>query len=142
MLRYRLSAPPEEDNSLPNIRDFSVGDFAQIARFAVLKDDSVDRRRVPRVPIAFAELIVALPLEVRLVDISVSGVLLRSKHQVEIGTRGKLRFNLAGQPFAADVEVVRLTAVVGPGAERFSIGASFVALGPEGRAAIERFIKL
>lgn len=100
-----------------------------------------ERRRVPRVPIAFAELIVTFPIEVRLVDLSVTGVLLRSKHQVELGTRGKLRFNLGGQPFAAHIEVTRLSSIDGPGPERFSIGASFVSLDAEARHAIERFIE-
>jgi len=102
----------------------------------------VERRRVARVPIAVAELLVTFPIEVRLVDISVTGVLLRSKHQVELGTRGTLRFNLGGRPFAADVEVERLSAIDDVGGERFSIGASFVALSADGRHAIERFVAL
>jgi hypothetical protein len=100
-----------------------------------------ERRRVSRMPIAFAELMITFPIDVRLVDISVSGVLLRSKHQVELGTKGTLRFNLGGQPFSANVEVSRVTAVHGPGPEHYSIGASFVSLDAEARHAIERFIE-
>jgi hypothetical protein len=99
-----------------------------------------ERRRVARVPIAFAELLVTFPIDVRLVDISISGVLLRTKHQVELGTKGTLRFNLSGEPFAAQVEVSRVTAVDGPGPERFAIGASFLSLDAEAHHAIERFI--
>ena len=98
-----------------------------------------ERRRVARVPIAFAELLVTFPITVRLVDISESGVLLRSKHEVELGTKGTLRFNLGGEPFAASIEVARVTAIDGPGSERFSIGAAFLSLDVEARHAIERF---
>ena len=100
-----------------------------------------ERRRVTRMPIAFAELLITFPIEVRLVDISLSGVLLRSKHQVDLGTTGTLRFNLGGQPFAAHIEVSRVTAIEGPGPERYSIGASFSMLDAEARHAIERFIE-
>lgn len=100
-----------------------------------------ERRRVARVSIAFAELLITFPIDVRLVDMSVSGVLLRSKHQVELGTKGTLRFNLGGQPFAAHVEVARVAAVEGPGPERYSIAASFLSLDAEARHAIERFIE-
>jgi hypothetical protein len=107
----------------------------------MVNEHVTERRRVARVPIAFAELLVTFPIDVRLVDISVSGVLLRSKHQVELGTKGTLRFNLGGQPFAAHVEVARVAAVEGPGPERYSIGASFLSLDAEARHAIERFIE-
>jgi c-di-GMP-binding flagellar brake protein YcgR len=100
-----------------------------------------ERRRVARVPIAFAELLITFPIDVRLVDISETGVLLRSKHQVELGTKGTLRFNLGGQPFAVHMEVSRVTAVEGPGPEHYSIGASFLNLDAEARHAIERFIE-
>ena len=105
-------------------------------------DHSLDeRRRVSRTPIALAELMITFPIDVRLVDISVSGVLLRSKYLVELGTKGTLRFNLGGQPFAANVEVSRVTAVEGPGTEHYTIGASFTTLDAEARHAIERFIE-
>jgi hypothetical protein len=100
-----------------------------------------ERRRVSRMPIAFAELMITFPIDVRLADISVSGVLLRSKHQVELGAKGTLRFNLGGQPFAAHIEVARVTAVEGPGPDHYSIGATFLSLDAEARHAIERFIE-
>jgi c-di-GMP-binding flagellar brake protein YcgR len=100
-----------------------------------------ERRRVARVPIAFAELLITFPIDIRLVDISETGVLLRSKHQVELGTKGTLRFNLGGQPFAASIEVARVKQIDGPGPERYAIGASFSSLDAEARHAIERFIE-
>ena len=49
----------------------------------------VDRRRVPRAVIADTELpVLALPIPVRLLDISLAVALLESSHAVELGTRG------------------------------------------------------
>ena len=47
-----------------------------------------DRRRVPRALIADTELsVLAFPIPVRLLDISLGGVLLEASHRVEYGTR-------------------------------------------------------
>ena len=100
---------------------------------------STDRRRVPRAAIADTELsVLAFPLPVRLLDISLGGVLLESTHAVELGTRGTLRFNFGGIPFSADVKVERIERQSGP-AGRFAIGASFVALSRRDQRVIERF---
>jgi hypothetical protein len=100
-----------------------------------------DRRRVPRAMIAETELsVLAFPIPVRLLDISLSGVLLESAHPVELGTRGTLRFNFGGAPFSADVRVERLERARGhAAAQRYSIGAAFVALSCEDQRVIERF---
>ena len=79
-------------------------------------------------------------MQVRLLDISLDGVLLESSHAVEPGTRGTLRFNFGGVPFSADVQVERLDVTRSDtGAERFSIGASFVAPSRQDQRVIERF---
>ena len=71
-----------------------------------MRDTAPDRRRAPRSEIADTELsVLAFPVPVRLLDISLSGVLLESTHPVELGTRGTLRFNFGGEPFSADVKV-------------------------------------
>lgn len=123
------------DNVLPNVGDF----FALSA--AMQNAVSSDRRRVPRALIAETELsVLAFPIPVRLLDISLAGVLLESTHPVELGTRGSLRFNFGGVPFSADVRVERLERSRGEaGAERYSIGASFVALSRDDQRVIERF---
>jgi hypothetical protein len=101
---------------------------------------STDRRRVPRAAIADTELsVLAFPLPVRLLDISLGGVLLESSHAVELGTRGTLRFNFGGVPFSADVKVERLERLHNGAGERFTIGASFVALSRQDQRVIERF---
>ena len=101
---------------------------------------SADRRRVPRAVIADTELsVLAFPIPVRLLDISLGGVLLESSHRVELATRGTLRFNFGGVPFSADVRVERMERQEDSNAERFTIGASFVALSRQDQRVIERF---
>src|SRR6185436_7998071 len=104
-----------------------------------MTDVASDRRRVPRAVIADTELsVLAFPIPVRLLDISLGGVLLESSHPVELGTRGTLRFNFGGVPFSADVRVERLDrSPVATGPERFSIGAAFVALSRQDQRVIE-----
>lgn len=100
-----------------------------------------DRRRVPRAVMADTELsVLAFPIPVRLVDISLGGVLLESTHPVDLGTRGTLRFNFGGVPFSAEVRVERLNRTqAGSAAEKYSIGAAFVALSRDDQRVIERF---
>ena len=102
---------------------------------------SADRRRVKRAAIADTELsVLAFPIPVRLLDISLGGVLLESTHPVELGTRGTLRFNFGGVPFSADVRVERIDcSSAGNGADKYAIGAAFVALSRNDQRVIERF---
>jgi len=74
---------------------------------------------------------------VRILDISVSGVLVLAGESAGEGARGLLRLDLAGQPFSADVAIQRVL----PGSDGFKIGASFVNLDAEHRDMIERFTK-
>lgn len=106
-----------------------------------MNDLASDRRRVPRAVIADTELsVLAFPIPVRLLDISLGGVLLESSHPVELGIRGSLRFNFGGAPFSAEVKVERLDSRRnGSGVERYTIGASFVALSRQDQRVIERF---
>jgi hypothetical protein len=101
---------------------------------------SPDRRRVPRALIADTELsVLAFPVPVRLLDISLGGVLLESTHPVDRGIRGTLRFNFGGVPFSADIRVERMDRQRTRAGERFTIGASFVALSRQDQRVIERF---
>src|SRR5262245_34633501 len=102
--------------------------------------DSSERRRVPRAVVADTELsVLAFPIPVRLLDISLGGVLLESTRPVELGTRGSLRFNFGGVPFAADVRVKRIDRSRISDGEKFAIGAAFVALSRQDQRVIERF---
>ena len=106
-----------------------------------MSDAASDRRRVPRAVIADTELsVLAFPIPVRLLDISLGGVLLESSHPVDLGTRGTLRFNFGGLPFSADVKVERIDASRSDqGADKYAIGAAFVALSRQDQRVIERF---
>src|SRR6185436_20138287 len=106
-----------------------------------MTDVASDRRRVPRAVIADTELsVLAFPIPVRLVDISLGGVLLEAAHAVDLGTRGTLRFNFGGVPFSADVKVERVDRGRNQtGAEKYAIGAAFVALSRNDQRVIERF---
>jgi hypothetical protein len=84
--------------------------------------------------------VLAFPVPVRLLDISLGGVLLEASHPVELGTRGTLRFSFGGVPFSADVRVERSDRSRSEtGQEKFSIGAAFVALSRQDQRVIERF---
>ena len=106
-----------------------------------MRDVTPDRRRIPRAVIADTELsVLAFPMPVRLLDISLGGVLLESAHAVDLGTRGTLRFNFGGLPFSADVRVERIDPSRSEtGAEKYAIGAAFVALSRQDQRVIERF---
>jgi hypothetical protein len=98
-----------------------------------------DRRRVPRSVITDAEIsVLSFPVPVRLIDISLAGVLLEASTPFESGTRGTVRFNFGGAPFSAEVKVERIEGLHGP-LERFRIGASFVALNLDDQRVVERF---
>ena len=98
-----------------------------------------DRRRVPRSAITDTQIsVLSFPIPVRLIDISLAGVLLEASTAFESGTRGTVRFNFGGVPFSADVKGERIEGFRGP-LERFRIGASFVALNLDDQRVIERF---
>ena len=96
-----------------------------------------ERRRSPRYDIETGELAV-LPAAnpVQILDISLSGVLLQSVHGAAVGSRGRLRMSLGGQPFLAEVEI-RRTAPLSVNCHR--MGALFVDISPEHERMIERF---
>ena len=98
-----------------------------------------ERRRVPRHQVSeeFANL--PANMSVRVLDISTAGVLLQSPRLLNPGSRGSLRFTLAGAPFLADIQVRRVT----PGSDAgsgYRIGATFVGMSLEHRQLIERFM--
>jgi len=97
-----------------------------------------ERRRYPRLPIQGGEAaILPVSLSVRILDISLSGVLVHSRQFARQGDRGRLRLALGGQPFTADIEVRRVSP--GTGDSDYRIGVSFVGLNPELRQMIVRF---
>src|SRR4029078_122107 len=98
-----------------------------------------ERRRSPRHQVGgeFANL--PANMSVRVIDISSAGVLLQSARMLTPGARGSLRFTLAGAPFAADIQVQRVSTATQAGSV-YRSGATFVGMTPENRRHIERFI--
>ena len=78
-------------------------------------------------------------VNVRVLDISVAGVLLHSSESVDIGTKGNLRLHLDGSAFRADVQVQRVAAAP-DGSAGYRLGATFVGLNTDLRQLIERFM--
>ena len=98
-----------------------------------------ERRRHPRHDTTGQLATVPASVNVRLIDISVAGVLLHSSEAVEAGTKGNLRLHLDGSAFRADVQVQRV-ALDGSGSPGYRLGATFVGLSPDLRQLIERFM--
>jgi PilZ domain-containing protein len=99
-----------------------------------------DRRRATRTTLPGQVAMLPSNMDVHVLDISVGGVLLQSTQPLNTGTHGSLRLNLWGSPFAADIEVRRVSPHIEGGAQSgYRIGAVFVAITPEHRHLIERF---
>jgi hypothetical protein len=101
-----------------------------------------ERRRAPRFSLQRREAAV-LPysVSVRVLDISLAGVLLQCSQRVNVGARGRLRLNVGGTPVVADVEVRRIMGSPAARDTDYRIGAMFVALSREHRQVIERFTR-
>ena len=98
-----------------------------------------ERRRFPRHDTTGQLATVPASVNVRVLDISVAGVLLHSSEEVTAGTTGNLRLHLDGSAFRADVQVQRV-AEAPVGTVGYRLGATFVGLSPDLRQLIERFM--
>ena len=108
----------------------------------LMPEHFVERRRLPRTVIADTDLsVMAFPVPVRLLDISLGGVLFEAANPVELGTRATLRLNFGGSPFSVAVKVERLQAPRNAISGSYLVGASFIALNRDDRRVIERFAR-
>ena len=98
-----------------------------------------ERRQFPRHDTPGQLATVTASVNVRVLDISVAGVLLHSSEAVAAGTEGHLRLHLDGSAFRADVQVQRVAAAPA-GTAGYRVGATFVGLSPDLRQLIERFM--
>ena len=98
-----------------------------------------ERRQFPRHDTTGQLATVPASVNVRVLDISVAGVLLHSSEEIAAGTKGHLRLHLDGSPFKADVQVQRV-AEAPAGTAGYRLGATFVGLSPDVRQLIERFM--
>jgi len=103
-----------------------------------------ERRRTARLAAKDgSELWLGRPHAVRLVEISMTGALLRTSHSPPVGERGELRTKLGDNTFAVQVEVRRVVVQSDPGElpGRYSLGVTFVSLDAENRRCLERFLR-
>jgi hypothetical protein len=77
---------------------------------------------------------------VRLLDISVLGVLMGCNAVLPVGTEGRLRAGLGTGPFDVGVHVQREQAAVNVGAEPRTVGATFVSMDAMSRRSLEQFL--
>lgn len=99
-----------------------------------------ERRRAPRARASAAcefALPVTVPIEV--LDVSESGVLMRSSAPMATARRCRLRLRLLDQPFAAEVSVCRCTPS-DPGGDEYRIAATFTNMAEDDRRALQRFL--
>ena len=76
---------------------------------------------------------------VRILDMSATGVLLQAREAVGVRSKALLRLSVAGSPFAAEIEVMRVGPASQP-SEGYRIAAQFLTITPKHRQLIERFI--
>ena len=103
-----------------------------------------ERRQTARVTAKDgSELWLGRPHAVRLVEISMTGALLRASHGPPVGEHGELRTKLGDHTFTAQVEIRRVVPEPGQGEVpgRYSLGVTFVSLDPENRRCLERFLR-
>ena len=100
----------------------------------------IERRRSVRVSVDGDPAPAPGSFEVRVIDLTSAGVLLRSSQPLDIGVRGQLSITLRDEALDAAIEVRRVAPAAGVGATQFyDIGAVFVALSVADRYLIERF---
>ena len=99
-----------------------------------------ERRRAPRLPVdGQAQAGIMAANSVRVIDISLGGVMLASARSAPVGARGRLSLTIGGSPLAAEVEIRRVHD--SPDRTGFRIGAAFVGITPAQQDTIERFAR-
>lgn len=98
-----------------------------------------ERRRAPRFAVQNHSLSVLATAPVRVVDLSLTGVLLSSP--VRPPRTGTLNLVLGKAPFSAVIDVRQRAAVVGDGGAEQRAGAAFVDIDPASRRALEHFLR-
>lgn len=100
-----------------------------------------ERRRAQRVTLpAGHQLGISIKGQVRIIDISLSGVCLASDTPAPVGSRAQLRLTLDGLPFAADVEIKRSDASRSGLAQKHALGAAFLPLEEISQRMLEQLL--
>jgi hypothetical protein len=83
---------------------------------------------------------IAVRQRVRLIDISVLGVLMGCHAALPVGTEGRLRAGLGTGPFDVGLHVEREQAALNVGTEPRTLGATFVSMDAMSRRSLEQFL--
>jgi hypothetical protein len=107
----------------------------------VVGDETEDkRRRFPRVAAEGIECRLEMRTKVRLVDISLSGVLLSADAPLPVGTRAQLRAGVGAGPFCPDIRVERLGSRTDQGVA-LGWGTVFLDMDDASRKSLENFLR-
>jgi hypothetical protein len=98
-----------------------------------------ERRRSPRHEVQGELAFLPTTVSVRIFDIGMGGVMLGASGQLEPRVLGRLRVNLAGSIFTADVEILRVSDAP-DAAGVYHAGIRFLGLDPADQQLIERFM--
>ena len=99
-----------------------------------------ERRRFPRRVIENESVTVSARLQVRVVDISLAGALLKASRPVAPGARGSLRMTIDGMPITASV-LVRRVSEDGEPSPGYDLGTTFMATTAEHRRLIDQLTR-
>ena len=97
-----------------------------------------ERRRCPRVAVSGHEFRSHRRVVARLVDLSAGGALLLSDQRLPVGSSGRLRVQLGGEPFEAMVEVTREQA--SPDGQAHLAGVSLKKVPPAQQNVLNEFL--
>ena len=98
-----------------------------------------ERRRFPR-RTASATAKLRISVDVEVLDLSLTGALIRCECPLRVGDRAQMQTMLDGQPFVAWVSVVRIAAERGNGSSRPALGVVFLGSGEHNADVLQRFL--
>jgi len=83
--------------------------------------------------------VVTRELNVRIVNVSVSGCLIETQRRIEVGTVGALRLQVGNEAFSDTVQVVRCQPIAGAGS-MYHVGMKFLSTTPRSARSIRQAV--
>jgi len=102
--------------------------------------DARERRRFPRVAANGIRVGVPLLVDAEVIDIGVSGALVRCRCPLRVGDRAQLRIVLGRQPFLGTMSVVRVVRAWNPDRGSTDVGVAFVECEDESTRVLREFL--
>lgn len=101
----------------------------------------IERRRSPRVAMGSnAQVVRPVSMAVRLLDLSSEGVLMACPSPITPGAVSRVIARLGDRPLDAELDVRHVSSQWDARAGGYRVGARFLALGPQARAAVETLL--